>query len=58
MSHHDVTGEPTDCAAYLRGYGAWDDDELADHDENLTRLVWLTGCGLRENDSAVYFAAY
>ena len=25
----------------LKEYGAWDDDELADHDANLARLVWL-----------------
>ena len=28
----------------LKGYGAWDDAELADHDANLTRLLWLA-CG-------------
>ena len=25
----------------LREYGAWDDKELADHDMNLTRLLWI-----------------
>jgi hypothetical protein len=28
----------------LRGYGAWDDNDLADHDANLSRLLWLA-CG-------------
>ena len=28
----------------LREYGAWDTEELADHDQNLTRLLWLA-CG-------------
>ncbi len=28
----------------LRGYGAWDDEELKDHQVNLTRLLWLA-CG-------------
>jgi hypothetical protein len=28
----------------LRGYGAWDDNELSDHDQNLKRLLWLA-CG-------------
>lgn len=28
----------------LRGYGAWDEDELADHETNLDRLLWLA-CG-------------
>ena len=28
----------------LREYGAWDDDELTDHNDNLNRLLWLA-CG-------------
>jgi hypothetical protein len=28
----------------LREYGAWDDAALADHDENLKRILWLA-CG-------------
>lgn len=28
----------------LKEYGAWDDDELADHDANLYRILWLA-CG-------------
>lgn len=28
----------------LREYGAWDDEELADHDSNLSRILWLA-CG-------------
>jgi len=25
----------------LREYGAWDADELADHEQNLQRILWL-----------------
>lgn len=25
----------------LREYGAWDDQQLADHDENLKRILWI-----------------
>jgi hypothetical protein len=28
----------------LREYGAWNDEELVDHDLNLSRLLWLA-CG-------------
>lgn len=31
-------------AECLREYGAWDDDELSDHDANLSRLLWVA-CG-------------
>lgn len=27
----------------LYDYGAWDDDQLADHNENLKRWVWISG---------------
>jgi hypothetical protein len=33
--------EPKRVADCLREYGAWSDEELADHDMNLTRLLWL-----------------
>ena len=35
---------PATVADELREYGAWDDEELADHDENLSRVLWLA-CG-------------
>ena len=25
----------------LKEYGAWDDEDLKDHEENLTRILWL-----------------
>ena len=28
----------------LSEWGAWDDDELSDHDQNLTRILWIA-CG-------------
>ena len=36
--------DPATVAAELREYGAWDTTELADHDANLSRLLWLA-CG-------------
>jgi len=34
----------------LKEYGAWDADELADHDQNLARFVWLMAGDIVEND--------
>lgn len=31
-------------ASIMREYGAWDREELADHDANLSRLLWIA-CG-------------
>ena len=35
------TIDPDKLRRELREYGAWDDTELADHDANLLRFVWL-----------------
>lgn len=34
----------------LREYGAWDYAELADHDANLSRLLWLACCNIAEGE--------
>jgi hypothetical protein len=36
--------DPAILAEELSGYGAWDEVELADHQQNLQRLLWLA-CG-------------
>ena len=37
---------------YLDDFGAWDDDELSDHDSNLQRLLWVVCCDLKEERKA------
>lgn len=34
----------------LRGYGAWDEDELKDHEQNLRRVLWLACCDITEGN--------
>lgn len=36
--------DPALLSAELKEYGAWDSDELADHAQNLQRLLWIA-CG-------------
>lgn len=33
--------KPELVAECLREYGAWDDEELADNEQNLSRLLWI-----------------
>lgn len=33
----------------LAEWGAWDDEELADHDQNIQRIVWLAAGDIRDN---------
>jgi len=35
-------------AAELKEYGAWDTQELADHDQNIQRILWSACCDIRE----------
>jgi hypothetical protein len=40
--------KPADIAAELREYGAWDDNELADHSQNLQRILWIAAGNICE----------
>jgi hypothetical protein len=33
--------DPAKLRSELKEYGAWDEAELADHDQNLQRILWL-----------------
>lgn len=39
---------PLILAAELKEYGCWNDKELANHADNLERLVWIAGSDLAE----------
>jgi hypothetical protein len=34
----------------LLDYGAWDDEELQDEDQNWHRLVWIASCNIAEEE--------
>lgn len=36
--------DPEQLKKELRQYGAWNEEELSDHNENLTRILWIA-CG-------------
>lgn len=45
----DLSGiDPDHLAGELGEYGAWDRDELSDHDANLARIVWIAAADLQE----------
>ena len=41
--------DPEDVREILRDYGSWSEEELADHNENLSRLLWVACCDVAEN---------
>lgn len=42
--------EPSKLAEELVEYGAWDAEELADHDANKRRIVWIAACNITEGN--------
>lgn len=42
------TAPVNETRAYLKTFGAWDKAELANHDDNLERLLWCVCCDLKE----------
>lgn len=40
---------PTVLAAELKEYGAWDTEELADHEQNIQRILWLAAGDIVDN---------
>ena len=42
--------KPESARRELADYGAWDDDELADHDRNLQRLLWIAAGDIAEGN--------
>lgn len=43
--------DPILLAQELKQWGAWDDTELLNHDENLSRYLWLACGGIVENET-------
>jgi len=42
--------KPDIVARVLKDYGAWDADDLSDHDDNLDRLLWIACGDIVENN--------
>jgi hypothetical protein len=42
---------PDKVVQYLKSFGAWEIDELLDHEENLKRLLWSVCCDIKESES-------
>ena len=42
--------DPAVLSAELKEYGAWDDEERTDHDQNLQRILWLAAGDITEQE--------
>lgn len=40
--------DPEHLRQYLKEFGAWEPEELQDHEDNLDRLLWTACCDIRE----------
>lgn len=41
--------DPAKISSVLKGYGAWDEDQLKDNEANLERLLWIACGDISEN---------
>jgi hypothetical protein len=46
-------GPPWLIRRHLRGYGAWPERELCDHQANRRRLLWIWACNSHDGDSVL-----
>ena len=42
--------EPAKLAEELKEYGAWDDEELADNEQNKRRIIWIAAGNIAEGN--------
>lgn len=42
--------DPRLIAEELREYGAWDSEELADHEQNKRRIIWIAAGNIRDEE--------
>jgi len=41
--------DPNTLRAELKEYGAWEPEDLLDHETNLRRIFWIACCDIRES---------
>ena len=51
VHHLEFDGPPWLMRQHLKGYGAWTEADLCDHQANRRRLLWIWACNCREGDS-------
>lgn len=51
----EFDGPPWLFREHLRSYGAWDAADLADHNANRERVLWIWACDCREEPGAYDF---
>jgi hypothetical protein len=42
--------DPKVVSQCLKEYGAWNDEDLSDHGQNLQRLLWIAACDISESN--------
>ena len=52
---YDVQCSESDLVQFLKSYGAWEAEELTDHDENINRLIWLSCLDCQESSSTYFY---
>jgi len=54
IRNYGVTADAEDCRDFLKPFGAWDAEELADDEMNLVRAVWVVAGNLKDSGEAFF----
>jgi hypothetical protein len=55
LKTYDVQVTLADSIAFLREYGAWDESELQNSDDNKARILWLSCLDCKENETPYFY---
>lgn len=52
---YNIDVSEVDVKAYLKSYGAWDNEELSNYEINIKRLIWIACLDCQENESTYFY---
>lgn len=55
LQHYNIECDSEELKKFLKSYGAWDSEDLQDHDTNLSRLIWLSALDCKEQKTTYFY---
>lgn len=55
LQHYNIKCDSEDLKKFLKSYGAWDNEDLMDHETNIERLIWLAALDCQEKETTYFY---
>lgn len=55
LQFYNIECDSEELKKFLKNYGAWDSEDLKDHDANIMRLVWLSALDCKEQKTTYFY---